>query len=573
MTARPPSAASRHVVFVCLALCAVVLTASCSDSHGKKLGQGTGGALVGIHKIQHVVVIMQENRSFDNYFGTYPGADGIPMRGGVPTVCAPDPKFGGCVKPFVDHRDTSPDQRHGVVPVKMDINGGKMDGFVRSAELAKRSPCGSTITASCVRVPMGYHTESDIPNYWQYARNFVLQDHMFEPNASWSLPAHLFMTSEWSATCSQRDVPASCKNDINQNRAKGLAAIPKTLPIGTNFAWTDMTYLLHQRQVSWGYYVVPGNQPDCADDEPGCAPVPQNSFTPGIWNPLPYFTTVRVDNQLGNIRAVDKFYEQAAAGKLPAVSWVVPSFAVSEHAPAPISAGQTYTTSLINAVMRSPNWSSTAIFLAWDDFGGFYDSVPPPRVDQNGYGIRVPGIVISPYAKRGFVDKQTLSFDAYNKFIEDDFLSGERIDPKTDGRPDPRPSVREDERILGDLAKDFDFNQAPRPPLLLPIHPKTTLAAGKPSGVYIARTIPGDRQVTFRWTPQQTDGGLPITGYRLTPFLQGVVQPAVFFGPGTLRSYTLKGLVNGGPYTFKLQAVNARGAGMPAITKPVTVGP
>src|SRR5205807_8117674 len=131
------------------------------------------------------------------------------------------------------------------------------------------------------------------------------------------------------------------------------------------------------------------------------------------------------------------------------------------------SAGQSYVTSLVNAVMHSRDWSSTAIFLAWDDWGGFYDQVVPPHVDQNGYGLRVPGIVISPYARRGFVDHQTLSFDAYVKFIEDDFLGGMRLDPRTDGRPDPRPDVRENLRILGDLRQDFDFAQRPRGPLIL----------------------------------------------------------------------------------------------------------
>ncbi len=132
-------------------------------------------------------------------------------------------------------------------------------------------------------------------------------------------------------------------------------------------------------------------------------------------------------------------------------------------------------TGLINAVMKSPDWPSTAIFLSWDDWGGFYDHVVPPTVDENGYGLRVPGLVISPYARQGFVDHQTLSFDAYAKFIEDDFLDGQRLDPATDGRPDPRPDVRERAPILGDLRADFDFTQPPRPPLLLPVKPKTDL--------------------------------------------------------------------------------------------------
>ena len=129
-------------------------------------------------------------------------------------------------------------------------------------------------------------------------------------------------------------------------------------------------------------------------------------------------------------------------GFLPAVSWIVPNGGVSEHPPGLISAGQTYVTGLINTIMRSPDWSTTAIFLSWDDWGGFYDNVAPPTVDANGYGLRVPALVISPYAKQGYIDHQTLSFDAYVKFIEDDFLGGQRLDPKhrRPSRPPPRRS-------------------------------------------------------------------------------------------------------------------------------------
>jgi phospholipase C len=200
--------------------------------------------------------------------------------------------------------------------------------------------------------------------------------------------------------------------------------------------------------------------------------VKQNAKTPGIWNPLPWFDTVKQDRQGENVAPFEDFLVAARRGNLPAVAWITPSEAVSEHPPSRVSKGQTFVTSVVNELMRSPDWSSTAIFLAWDDWGGFYDHVRPPAVDANGYGMRVPSLVISPYAKRGFVDHQVLSFDAYLKFIEDDFLHGQRLDPKTDGRPDPRPDVRERSAILGDLRKDFDFTQAPRPPLLLPLHPK-----------------------------------------------------------------------------------------------------
>jgi phospholipase C len=126
-----------------------------------------------------------------------------------------------------------------------------------------------------------------------------------------------------------------------------------------------------------------------------------------------------------------------------------------------------HVTRVINAAMRGPDWSSTAIFLTWDDWGGFYDHVPPPRVDRNGYGIRVPGLLISPWAKAGTIDHQVLSFDAYLKLIEDLFLDGQRLDPRTMSRPDSRPTVREEVPILGNLLREFDFTQDPLPPLIL----------------------------------------------------------------------------------------------------------
>jgi phospholipase C len=186
---------------------------------------------------------------------------------------------------------------------------------------------------------------------------------------------------------------------------------------------------------------------------------------------LPYFDTVHQDGQIGNIQPLSHFFAAARAATLPQVAWIVPKGETSEHPPAPVSAGQTYITRLINAAMQSPDWSSTAIFLAWDDWGGFYDHVVPPMVDGSGYGLRVPGMLISPYARHGFIDHQTLSFDAYLKFIEDDFLGGQRLDPATDGRPDPRPDVRESAPQLGDLSANFDFSGPSRLPVILPLRP------------------------------------------------------------------------------------------------------
>jgi len=418
-------------------------------------------------KIKHIIIIMQENRSFDQYFGTYPGADGIPMQNGVPTVCVNDPQTNQCVKPYHDPQDVNAGGPHSESSAKRDINGGKMDGFIgafrQSQKMCKRPDTPGFSMGNTPDV-MGWHDAREIPNYWTYAQNFVLQDKMFEPNASWSLPSHLFMVSAWSAKCSTPGDPASCANALDG---------PSGLNVSKNdYAWTDLTYLLHKNNISWGYYLSEGSEPDCADDAMLCQPKPQARNVPGIWNPLPAFDTVKQDNQLGNIQTVDKFFAAAKDGSLPQVSWVVPENNVSEHPPAKISTGQTYVTGLVNAVMQGPDWDSTAIFISWDDWGGFYDHVNPPKVDENGYGLRVPGLVISPYAKKGLVDHQVLSFDAYLKFIEDDFLNGQRIDPKTDGRPDPRPDVRENASQLGNLINDFDFSQNPRAPLVLPENPK-----------------------------------------------------------------------------------------------------
>jgi len=167
-------------------------------------------------KIKHIVIIMQENRSFDSYFGTYPGANGIPMRNGVPTVCVTDPHTGQCVKPYHDTNDINGGGPHGQTDATADIDGGKMDGFIAQAERTKGKGCGNNpeCTQTNADDVMGYHDQREIPNYWAYAKNFVLQDAMYEPNASWSLPEHLFLVSEWSAHCTQQGNPESCVNAL-----------------------------------------------------------------------------------------------------------------------------------------------------------------------------------------------------------------------------------------------------------------------------------------------------------------------------------------------------------------------
>jgi phospholipase C len=436
----------------------------------------------GIHKIQHVIIIMQENRAFDHYFGTYPGADGIPMAGGIPTVCVPDPVSGQCIRPYHDANDTNYGGPHGAYDSIADVDNGNMDGFLRQQYEGVRLACNQTQNfTDCMQKTatvdaLGYHDRRELPNYWAYADNYVLQDHMFASAATWSLPEHLFIVSGWSARCSSTD-PMSCVNELQvpDRLILDKNGTPTAVP---TYAWTDITYLLHRNKVSWAYYLDEGTQPDCANDAMFCPLQSQEVVVPQIWNPLPWFVTVQQNNETANVQSLDNYFVAAGNGTLPQVSWITPNNRDSEHPPSSLAAGQAYTTSIINAAMEGPDWNSTAIFVAWDDWGGFYDHAVPPQVDQNGYGLRVPAFMISPYARKGYIDHQTLSFDAYLKFIEDDFLGGARLDPSIDTRPDPRTSVREYAPGLGDLTREFDFTQEPRAPHILQVYPNATAAPG-----------------------------------------------------------------------------------------------
>ncbi len=464
-----------------VALVALLLAAaSCSGSADRP------GPPSGLEKIDHMIVIMQENRSFDNYFGTFPGADGIPMTPqGVPKVCIPNSRLGTCLRPFHDPDDLNMGGPHDFRDAIADIHNGRMDAYVDQAYNeplgllnGTKGPSGQARARTCAvspRIPicsrpdlMGWHDAREIPNYWAYAEQFVLQDRLFQPNFGPSEPAHLYLVSGWSARCSDAYDAATCVTELEHPDHES----PREQDAVPDYGWADLTYLLHRSGVSWAYYVDPSEDPSCDPTGVFCGPDEDIQGTPSIWNPLPDFVTVRQDGQSGNIRPIEDFYQALDDDTLPSVVWIMPNAANSEHPPSKISDGQAWVTGLINAIGQSDSWNSTAIFLTWDDWGGFYDHVAPPGVrDGLGYGIRVPGVMISPYAKEGYIDHQTLSFDAYLRLMEDRFLNGQRLDPDTDGWWDPRPSVREDEPILGDLLQEFNFSQDPRPAPILPTRP------------------------------------------------------------------------------------------------------
>jgi len=545
------------------ALTTLALLLACTSSLALAPAPAAALPIDGIQNIQHVVMIMQENRSFDSYFGTYPGANGIPAG-----VCVPNPASKKCVAPFHNTNNLDSGGPHGKASAVKDINGGLMNGFLETADAAKsctspnpRCSCPTTGPASCEDL-IGYHDGREIPNYWTYAKNFVLQDNMFESAISWSAPEHNFLVSGWSASCPlENPDPRACTSNLDQ---------PGPRPRN----WTDITYLLHKAGVSWRYYVYEGNEPDCVNDESlTCEPVKQGPKTPGIWNPLAEFTDVKEDGQSGNIQGLGSFWSSVhntSQCSLPNVSWVTPDQEVSEHPPALLSAGQAYVTTMVNAIMRSPCWGSTAILISWDDWGGFYDHVVPPAVDENGYGLRVPGLVISPYARAGYVDKQLLSHDAYLKFIEDDFLNKGRLNPATDGRPDGRPDTREESAGLGSLANDFNFNQAPRAPILLATHPAAGTASSAPGSPQVPSIETGvassvlGHAATLNGTVNPDGGAVSTCTFEYgTSVSYGSSAPcAALPGSGTAAvavSANVTGLAANTTYHLRVSAANGAG--------------
>ncbi len=403
----------------------VLITVGCTGQ------QSSASMPTGLEKIKHFVFIMEENKSFDHYFGTYPGADGIPAG-----VALKDPTDGTIVTPYHSTDDVDFDAPHDHSNAIADIDAGKMDGFLNEAwKRYALSVTPSDQPGDNPKEVMSYHDYHEIPNYWDYAELYTLQDQMFSSVAAYSLSVHLYMLA-----------------------AQSGGYLGETQPYPTRFDFPEITELLQKQDVTWNYYVTSGNSVDAngqAIEPEATQKTNPNTYT--LWNPLPAFPKVENDpNQ--RIRLVDtaQFYKDAQSGNLPSVSWVCPYLGsqLSDH-PAfkeDIRLPMAYVTGLINAVMNGPDWDSTAIFVSWDDWGGFYDNVPPPFVDEYGFGIRVPSLMISPYAKENYVDHNTYSFDSWLKLVEERF----GVAPMT---------ARDKE--ADDMINSFDFTQKPRQPILL----------------------------------------------------------------------------------------------------------
>lgn len=375
-------------------------------------------------KIEHVVWIIQENHSFDNYFGTFPGADGLP-----PSTCLPKlPGSKACVKPF--HMPSGQpllDLEHSWETAHAAYDNGTMDGFVWTE--------GTPYT-------MGYYDKSDIPNYWNYAHRYTLCDRFFSSEMTGSSPNHVFTVAAQSGEINNIGSLEALKRETDDDDGFSFASIVKRFT-GQNVTWK---YYVETQPSSTGSAAINAHLSHLAYPNP-------KEFT--LWNPLPGFKSIRDNSaEMGRLVSQDDYFEDIKKGTLPQVAWLVPDFQDSEHPPEPLAQGMWYVTRLINAVMQSPYWKNTVIFLTWDDYGGFYDHVPPPEVDAYGYGPRVPMIVISPYARQGYVSHYDYDFTSVLKFIEQRW-NLKHLTPR-DGR-------------ANGMSDCFDFNQTAAAPDVIPV--------------------------------------------------------------------------------------------------------
>lgn len=379
--------------------------------------------LLAQNPIQHIVFIVKENRSFDHMFGQYPGANGA-----TEGLC-------GSKRVRLAHaHDFTPNLNHEWGPARQAINGGHMNGFC----WVKQPPPATN--------PYVQYQAEDIPNYWSYAQHFELADDFFSSLTGASFSNHLYLAA---ATSNQFiTVPSFRDRQKNDNIDWGCDAPPDTRSARVPDPGKDrkpiyqypcldaqtMADLLENQGFSWHYYAGPKGS---------------SGYVYSVFDSVPHIRFG--DEWASNVTPPENFAADIAGGTLANFTWITPMFATSDHPPENICNGENWTVDMINAVMRSKFWSSTVIFLTWDDWGGFYDHVAPPRVDYFGLGIRVPTIIISPWAKPKVIHTQ-YEFASVLKFAETTF---------------GLPSLTERDAQANDMMDAFDFGQKPLEPLIL----------------------------------------------------------------------------------------------------------
>jgi phospholipase C len=359
--------------------------------------------------IKHFITVLQENHTYDNYFGKYPRGDGFP-----PNVCVPvnpaRPK--PCIRPFHigDNNILPRDLDHSQATFRLQYDRAKLDGFVHALNVRNQDG----------RLALGYRDGRDVGYYWNLADKYVLYDRFFSSASAGSFLNHIY----WVAG----------------QAAGGFDRVP---PGGYN-SLTTIFDRLEAAGVSWKFYVQ--------NYEPrlnfrSLRNFPGNRESQVIWVPLLSIPRYVDDPKLrSHIVDLDQYYTDLHNGTLPEVAYIAPS-GPSEHPPSNIASGQAFVGTMINALIESREWKSSAFLLAYDDWGGWYDHVKPPQVDRYGYGFRVPAILVSPYAKRGVVDHTTLDFASILRFIGDNWGL--------------KPLASRDARA-NSIVSGFDFSKPPR---------------------------------------------------------------------------------------------------------------
>ncbi len=372
-----------------------------------------------ISVIQHVVFIVKENRSFDNYFGTYPGANGattavISTGQTISLLRTPDPM----------PRDLG----HAWFDAHTGMDNGSMDLF---DILGEGSINGDLLSMSQL-------TQADIPNYFNYAQHFVLGDNTFSSLAGASFANHLYTVSAQSGNVfGQADL-------LNQN-AWGCDATPEMYVYLWNdddtvntvfpcFTFETLADEMLSAGVSWRYYASP------------------QGLSGYSYSTLDDFSAIRYGPGWSNVVNHTQFNSDALSGNLPEVSWLMALAGDDDHPPSAACPGENWAVNTLNAIMNGPDWNSTAVFILWDDFGGFYDHVPPPVLDKFGLGPRVPLLIISPYAIAGYISHTQYEASSVLKFVEERF---------------GLPPLAERDAIANDMTDSFNFSQNPIAPYIL----------------------------------------------------------------------------------------------------------
>ncbi len=439
---------AQNIILMSAACLAVVLIVIAGVVHLGQQSQSTTASssttTIGVSSnspIKHIIIIFQENRAFDDYFGVYPGANGIPANTCMPLN--PSNYSRGCVKPFLATSAVQPDMAHTWGSSHEAVDNGLMNGFIPAEHNANSGDN-----------TMSYYNGSTIPLYWSMAEHYTLLDRMFSSVLSYSDPNHWYMISGQAPN-------ASLMHGVCSKPGPGALAISEycdhvVTQIGNAYLAeanniTTLADILQQKNISWTYYS--GTKLETTYQ---LAQYYGNAFN--YWSPLMAQARTYNGTRPEHMKQTGQIFNDIQDGTLADISWLTPPVSVSDHPPANVTIGNWYVADVVDAVMQSKYWNSTAIIVTWDDYGGFYDNVPPPQVDANGLSIRVPGLVISPYARNGYIDNSTYCFESTMKLIEVLYNL-----TNLTARDSPTS-------ICGNMLNAFNFSHPPNRPYIFPLN-------------------------------------------------------------------------------------------------------